>query len=97
MDKSKGFKVTYSTLDPEGMEVFHQAYDQAVKDVTGQFGQSYPLFISGREVSAAEEFAEKLRIYRKRRMWALLCPAVHERTKPDNNGIKHSREKENES
>jgi 1-pyrroline-5-carboxylate dehydrogenase len=58
MDKSKGFKVTYSTLDPEGMEVFHQAYDQAVKDVTGQFGQSYPLFISGREVSAAEEFAD---------------------------------------
>jgi hypothetical protein len=40
------------------MEVFHQAYDQAVKDVTGKFGQSYPLFISGREVNTTEEFAD---------------------------------------
>lgn len=58
MGKNKGFKVTYSTLDPEGMEAFHRAYDQAVKDVTGQFGKSYPLFISGEEVRTAEEFAD---------------------------------------
>ena len=58
MEKSKGFKVTYSTLDPEGMKAFHRSYDQAVKEVTRQFGKSHPLFISGREVRTAEEFAD---------------------------------------
>ncbi len=38
MEKSKGFKVTYSTLDPEGMEVFHQAYDQAIRDASKKGG-----------------------------------------------------------
>ena len=26
-------------------------------------------------------------------MWTLLCPAVHERTEPDNNGIRDSSER----
>lgn len=58
MEKGKGFKVTYSTSDPEGMENFHRFYDQAVDDVTLQFGKSYPIFISGQEIKSSEEFID---------------------------------------
>lgn len=58
MEKNKEFKVTYSTLDPEGLEAFHRSYDQAVKDVTSQFGKSHALFIAGKEVKAEEEFED---------------------------------------
>jgi len=58
MEKSKGFKITYSTLDPEGMEAFHRAFDQAVQYVTREFGKSHPLFISGGEVKTGEEYID---------------------------------------
>jgi len=58
MEKNKEFKVTYSTLDPEGLEAFHRSYDQAVKDVTSQFGKSHALFIAGKEVKTEEEFED---------------------------------------
>ena len=58
MKKSETFKVTYSTLDPSGMEAFHQNYDSAVHDVSGQFGKSYPIFVSGKEIKASQEFED---------------------------------------
>jgi len=58
MANNKGFKVTYSTLDPEGMEAFHRAYDKALKDVINQFGQMHPIFIFGKEVEAGEMFVD---------------------------------------
>ncbi len=58
MEKNKEFKVTYTTLDPEGLEAFHLSYDQAVKDIKSQFGKSHPLFIAGREIKAEEEFED---------------------------------------
>lgn len=56
MEKGKEFKVTYSTLDPEGLRAFHQACDKALKEVELQLGKSHPLFISGQEVRISEEF-----------------------------------------
>jgi 1-pyrroline-5-carboxylate dehydrogenase len=58
MKTNETFKVTYSTLDPSGMEVFHQNYDKAVQDVVSQFGKSYPLSISGREIRTSQEFLD---------------------------------------
>lgn len=64
MGDEKGFKVTYTTLDPEGLKTFHQAYDRAVEDVVLQFGSSHPLFIAGREVRTGEEFEDSSPINR---------------------------------
>ncbi len=58
MKKSHEFKVTYSTSDSAEMEVFHRYYDKAVQEVTRQFDQSYPLFISGQEIRTAQEFLD---------------------------------------
>lgn len=65
MEKAKGFKVTYSTLDPAGMEAFHQAFDRAVQDINSQFGKSYPNFISGEEVGTGDEFSDSSPINRE--------------------------------
>jgi len=35
------------------MKAFHQLYDQAVQDVTRQFDQAYPIYISGQEIKTA--------------------------------------------
>ncbi|MFQ6110316.1 MAG: L-glutamate gamma-semialdehyde dehydrogenase, partial [Candidatus Aminicenantales bacterium] len=64
MGEEKGFKVTYTTLDPEGLKAFHQAYDRAVGDVLLYFGNSHPLFIGGREVRTVEEFEDSSPINR---------------------------------
>jgi 1-pyrroline-5-carboxylate dehydrogenase len=40
------------------MEVFHQLYDQAVQDVAKQFGQKYPIHISGQEIKTSDEFVD---------------------------------------
>jgi len=56
MSKDKEFKVTYTTLDPAGLESFHQAYDQAVRDVQNLFNKSYPMYIGNEEISGYEEF-----------------------------------------
>lgn len=58
MEKDKGFKVTYTTADPSGLEAFHQAYDKAIQDVRHQIGKSHPHFIAGREVRREEEFLD---------------------------------------
>lgn len=58
MDDNKDFKVTYSTLDPAGLETFHQAYDKAVKDVISQFGKSHPHFIGNQEIRKDNEFKD---------------------------------------
>jgi len=58
MKKRTEFKVTYSTSDSPEMEVFHQLYDQAVQDVTRQFEQTYPVYISGREIKTTDEFVD---------------------------------------
>lgn len=66
MEKTeKGFKVTYSTLDPACMEAFHKAYDQALQDITSQFGKSHPHFVSGKEVRAGDEFSDSSPINRE--------------------------------
>ena len=62
---TKGFKVTYSTLDPAGMEAFHKAYDQALQDITSHFGKSHPDFISGKEVRTGDEFSDSSPINRE--------------------------------
>jgi 1-pyrroline-5-carboxylate dehydrogenase len=58
MKNGTNFKVTYSTSDSAEMEAFHKLYDQAVQDVTRQFDQSYPIFISGQEIKKADEFVD---------------------------------------
>ncbi len=58
MEKDKGFKVTYTTADPAGLEAFHQAYDKALEDVSSLFGKSYSHFIAGKQVQSEEEFPD---------------------------------------
>lgn len=58
MEKEKGFKITYTTADPAGLEVFHQAYDEAFKDISSLFGKSYSHYIGGKQVHSVEEFAD---------------------------------------
>ena len=58
MEKDKGFKITYTTADPAGLEVFHQVYDKALKDISSLFGKSYSHYIGGRRVQSEEEFAD---------------------------------------
>jgi 1-pyrroline-5-carboxylate dehydrogenase len=58
MQKGTKFKVTYSTSDSAEMEVFHQLYDQAVQDATRLFYQTYPIFISGKEIKTRNEFVD---------------------------------------
>ena len=50
-------KVTYSTLaspDP----LLDQLYDEAVEEVKGNLGQTFPLYINGEERFADETFAK---------------------------------------
>ena len=56
MGNPKEFKVTYTTMDPSGLEVFHEKYDQAVEDFRNRLGQSYPIYIAGEERTGYEEF-----------------------------------------
>jgi 1-pyrroline-5-carboxylate dehydrogenase len=56
MGKNKEFKVTYTTLDPSGLEAFHEKYDQAVQNVRSRLGQSYPMYIAGKKITGFEEF-----------------------------------------
>ena len=58
MKKSSDFKVTYSTSDSAEMETFHQSFDKAVQEVSRQFGQSYPIYISGQETKTSNEFLD---------------------------------------
>jgi 1-pyrroline-5-carboxylate dehydrogenase len=58
MEDDKAFKVTYTTLDPAGLEAFHQAYDEAVKGVQAQFGRSHPHYIGGKEIRKGDEFSD---------------------------------------
>jgi 1-pyrroline-5-carboxylate dehydrogenase len=58
MKKSSDFKVTYSTSDSAEMEAFHQSFDKAVQEVSRQFGQSYPIYISGQETKTSNEFLD---------------------------------------
>jgi len=58
MKKSRDFKVTYSTTDSTEMEAFHQSFDKAIKEVSRQFGQSYPIYISGQETKTSNEFLD---------------------------------------
>lgn len=53
------FKVTYSTLDPKGLETFHQAFDQAVSRVRSELGNSYPIFIGHQEIKTGIEFEDR--------------------------------------
>ena len=58
MGKNKGFKITYTTADPAGLEAFHQSYDKAIKEISTIFGKTYPHFIAGKEVQSKEEFLD---------------------------------------
>jgi 1-pyrroline-5-carboxylate dehydrogenase len=58
MGKNKEFKVTYTTLDPSGLEVFHETYDKAVQNVRSRLGQSYPMYVSGKKITGFEEFKD---------------------------------------
>jgi len=65
MENNKAFKVTYTTLDPAGLEAFHQAYNEAVKEVKTQFGRSHPHYIGGKEIRKKEEFLDTSPINRE--------------------------------
>ncbi len=57
MTQERKFKVTYSTLaspDPE----LHQLYDEAVVNFRANSGQTFPLYIDGKERMASETFAK---------------------------------------
>ena len=65
MGKNKEFKVTYTTMDPSGLEAFHERYDHAVQDLRNRLGQSYPIYIAGEERTGFEEFKNIYTITKK--------------------------------
>jgi 1-pyrroline-5-carboxylate dehydrogenase len=48
-------KITY-TATPEQIERMHQAFDDALKDVQGDLGKTYPMNINGQERTATSTF-----------------------------------------
>lgn len=48
--KNRPPKITYATLSADQMEDLHRELDAAIARVRALFGQSHPMFISGREV-----------------------------------------------
>jgi 1-pyrroline-5-carboxylate dehydrogenase len=56
--KNRPPKITYATLSADQMEDLHRELDAAIARVRALFGQSHPMFISGREVLGAGQFDE---------------------------------------
>ena len=48
-------KITY-TATSEQLEEMHQAFDQALAEVRGEFGRAYPMLIDGRERTTGASF-----------------------------------------
>ncbi len=53
-----GPKVTYATLAAGQTPEFTRAYDEALEQVRGRLGRTYPMFIGGKEVAAQETFPD---------------------------------------
>ncbi|MDX1664248.1 MAG: aldehyde dehydrogenase family protein, partial [Candidatus Promineifilaceae bacterium] len=54
----RDFKVTYATLASPSPEL-HQMFDEAVERVKKNFGQTFPMYIDGEEVTAEETFTKR--------------------------------------
>ena len=52
------FKITYATLSATNPEL-HQAFDEAVERVKGNFGTNYPMFINGEKRWAEQTFEDR--------------------------------------
>src|SRR5690625_2817183 len=48
-------KITY-TSTPEQIEAMHSKFDEAIEQVRGELGQTYPLIINGEEITGRETF-----------------------------------------
>ena len=51
-------KVTYATLAAGQTPEFTRAYDEAIEQVRGRLGRTYPMLIGGREVTSKETFPD---------------------------------------
>ncbi len=51
-------KVTYATMTAERMDDLHRELDAAIAGVRTRFGGRHPMFINGKPVEAAEQFAD---------------------------------------
>ena len=52
-------KITYATMSAERMEDLHRDFDRAVARVQQDFGAVHPMFITGRPVTAADQFDDR--------------------------------------
>ena len=57
--KTAQMKITYATMSAEQMDDLHRALDAAIADVQKQFGQTHPMFVNGRPVTAAKTFVDE--------------------------------------
>jgi 1-pyrroline-5-carboxylate dehydrogenase len=57
--KAAQMKITYATMSAEQMDDLHKALDQAIAQVKGTFGRSYPMYIDGRPVEAGKTFVDE--------------------------------------
>ena len=48
-------KITY-TSTPEQIEAMHSYFDDAISEVRGELGRTYPLIIDGEEITGRETF-----------------------------------------
>lgn len=52
-------KITYATMTAERMTDLHRELDAAIDGVRRTFGQTYPMYINGAPVTAAEQFDKR--------------------------------------
>jgi len=52
-------KITYATMSADQMEDLHRDLDVQIDAVKAAFGRTYPMFIDGRPVEAAEQFDDR--------------------------------------
>ena len=57
--KSAQMKITYATMSAEQMDDLHKALDQAIAQVKGTFGRTYPMYIDGQPVEAGKTFVDE--------------------------------------
>ena len=57
--KAAQMKITYATMSAEQMDDLHKALDQAIAQVKGTFGRTYPMYIDGQPVEAGKTFVDE--------------------------------------
>jgi 1-pyrroline-5-carboxylate dehydrogenase len=59
IERAQKAKITYATMSAEQMDDLHREMDEAIAQVEMKFGDTHPMFINGRAVTAASQFEDR--------------------------------------